>query len=102
MHQTIIKTARQLWNDETGALLSSEFVLIGTLLGIGLVVGIKTVRDALICELHEMASAISAWDSGWGHGKHPGKKKPAPNMIGNVADLNDDGLVTADEVLSAG
>ncbi len=47
------------WNDEAGFVVSSELVLIGTILVLGVVVGLATVRDQVVQELGDLALAIS-------------------------------------------
>ena len=45
--------------DEHGFVVSSELVLIGTILVLGVVVGLATVRDQVVQELGDLALAIS-------------------------------------------
>ncbi|QDT42253.1 hypothetical protein Pan241w_23350 [Gimesia alba] len=49
----------KFWNDEAGFVVSSELVLIGTILVLGVVVGLATVRDQVVQELGDLALAIS-------------------------------------------
>ncbi len=51
---------RQFSLDESGFLLSSEAVILGTLFVIGLVVGLAEVRNATVQELADFSQAI-AW-----------------------------------------
>jgi Flp pilus assembly pilin Flp len=53
---------KRFWNDEAGAVLTAEFVLLATVLGIGLITGIATLRDALLTELADLAAAITTMD----------------------------------------
>lgn len=53
---------RKLRNDECGGVVSAELVLVGTLMVIGILPGIVTVRDAILTELADLAAAISAAD----------------------------------------
>jgi hypothetical protein len=48
----------RLWNEETGAVVSAELLLVGTILVIGTVVGLKSVRDSVVTELADVAQAI--------------------------------------------
>lgn len=48
----------RLWNDEAGAVLSAEIVLVATILVIGSIVGLKSVRDSVVAELADVAQAI--------------------------------------------
>lgn len=49
----------RLWNDEAGFVVSAELVLIATVLVIGLLVGLATVRDNIVMELADVADAFS-------------------------------------------
>ena len=49
----------RLWNDEGGAIISAELVLVATILVIGMIVGLKSVRDAVVTELADVGQAIS-------------------------------------------
>jgi hypothetical protein len=48
----------QLWRDDLGFVVSAELVLIGTILVIGMIVGLATVRDQVVQELGDFALAI--------------------------------------------
>jgi hypothetical protein len=49
---------RRLWNDECGAILSAELVLLMTILVIGQIVGLKAIQTALVNELADIAAAF--------------------------------------------
>jgi Flp pilus assembly pilin Flp len=49
---------QKLWNDESGFIVSAELVLIATILVIGMIVGLVTVRDHVVQELGDIAGAI--------------------------------------------
>lgn len=51
---------KRLWQDDTGAILSVEWVFLVTILVIGLVTGLKAVQSAVLNELEEIAGAIGA------------------------------------------
>jgi hypothetical protein len=51
---------RALWNDEAGFVITSELLLIVTIMVIGLIVGFVAVRDAVVTELADVAAAIGA------------------------------------------
>ena len=57
MNSSSLKTVRT--RRRHGA-VSVEYVLLVTVLGIGVLVGLATVRDALINELEDLATAIMA------------------------------------------
>jgi Flp pilus assembly pilin Flp len=50
---------RKLWNDETGAIVSAEIMLVATILVIGVIVGLKSVRDSVVTELADVAQALA-------------------------------------------
>jgi hypothetical protein len=51
---------RNLLNDEAGFLVSAELVLVFSLVFCAVAVGVATVRDALVTELHDVSEAIGA------------------------------------------
>jgi Flp pilus assembly pilin Flp len=58
---------RKLWNDEAGAVISAEIVLVATILVIGMVVGLKSVRDSVVTELADVAQAIANLDQSYSY-----------------------------------
>ena len=48
----------KLWNDEAGFIVSAELVLIATILVLGMIVGLVSVRDQVVQELGDIAIAI--------------------------------------------
>ena len=55
---------KRIWNDESGV-LTFEWILLITLLVIGIVGGLAAVRDAYIIELSSVADAITSLDTGY-------------------------------------
>lgn len=53
---------KALLNDEAGFVVSTELVLVATILVIGLIVGQTTLRDNVVTELGDTAVAIAAVD----------------------------------------
>jgi hypothetical protein len=51
-------TVKQLWNDESGFIASTDLLLISTILVIGLLVGLVSVRDQIVQELGDVALAV--------------------------------------------
>ncbi|MCE9605433.1 MAG: hypothetical protein K8U03_11095 [Planctomycetia bacterium] len=49
----------RLWNEEVGAIVSAEIMLIATILVLGVIVGLKSVRDSVVTELADVAQAIA-------------------------------------------
>lgn len=58
------KVLSRLWNEEDGV-LTFEWVLLVTLLTIGVVGGIAAARDAIIDELGDVAQAMLALDQSY-------------------------------------
>jgi Flp pilus assembly pilin Flp len=55
---------KRLWLDESGTLLSSEYLILGTLLTLGLIVGISAARNAIYSELEDYAAALEGLQAG--------------------------------------
>ena len=53
---------KALWNDESGVILSAEIVLIGTILILGMIVGLVELQCAIIGELSDLSSAFGNFD----------------------------------------
>jgi uncharacterized protein YoxC len=52
-------TIKRLWSEQTGAIVSAEIMLVGTILVLGVIVGLKSVRDSVVTELADVGQAIS-------------------------------------------
>ena len=63
-----MRAAIRLWNEEQGAIISAEIMLVGTLLVIGVIVGIKSVRDAVVTEMADVAQAMNSASQGFWYG----------------------------------
>lgn len=49
----------RLCNDETGAILSAEVMLVASVLVIGVIAGLTSLRDTIITELADVAQALA-------------------------------------------
>ncbi len=56
---------KRLWSDDQGALIAMEFLFVATILVIGIVVGLSSVKNAVNAELTELANAILALSQGY-------------------------------------
>jgi hypothetical protein len=56
---------KNLWLDDTGALISMEYLFVATILVIGTIIGLATLRDAINVELTELANAVMALSQGF-------------------------------------
>uniref|UniRef100_A0A7C4LIR7 Branched-chain amino acid aminotransferase n=1 Tax=Schlesneria paludicola TaxID=360056 RepID=A0A7C4LIR7_9PLAN len=62
------KFALRLWRDEAGFVVSTELVLVATIVVIGLITGLTTIRDQVSTELADVADAISEVDQSYSFG----------------------------------
>lgn len=51
---------RTFIDDQSGFVLSSEFLIIATLVVCGTVVGMASIKDSLVLELHDVSEAVGA------------------------------------------
>jgi Flp pilus assembly pilin Flp len=58
------KTFSQMWNDDAG-IVALEYLLVGTIVGLALVVGLSAVSSAINAELVELGNAILALDQSY-------------------------------------
>lgn len=49
---------KKLWNDEAGV-VSLEYLLLATIVGLGLIVGFVALRNSMVSEFNELAGAIT-------------------------------------------
>jgi len=57
----------KLWNDEAGFVVSAELVLVATLLVIGMVVGLTSLRNQVVQELTDVGAAIGMISQGYSY-----------------------------------
>ena len=77
---------RKLWNDEAGAILSAELVLIMTILVIGMIVGLSELQDAVVNELNDVGEAIGSLNQSYFyHGQSASDgRRPKSATFGSV------------------
>lgn len=63
---------KKLWSDDQGALIAMEFLFVATILVIGIIAGLASVRTAVNTELSELANAILALSQGYTIGGQQG------------------------------
>lgn len=49
----------RFWSDEAGFVVSTELALVATILVIGLIVGLTSIRDQVVQELADIAGMVS-------------------------------------------
>lgn len=68
----------RLLQDENGFLMSAELILLGTIVVLGLVVGLTEISFAINNELEDVASAFSSMNQSYSahgsHSKHKGRR----------------------------
>ena len=53
---------RRLWRDTHGAVISSEVAVVGTILLLGVIVGLGALKMAILSEAQDVGQAIHAVD----------------------------------------
>lgn len=61
----MLTTLKSLWSDENGFVISTELMIVATVLVLGLIVGFAQIRDQLVQELGDVAMAISNFDQSY-------------------------------------
>jgi len=52
--------SRSLWSDDAGFVISAELVLVATILVIGMIVGLTSLRNQVVQELVDVGQAIGS------------------------------------------
>lgn len=60
-----MKTLRRFYSDEAGFVASADLILISTVLVLGIIVGLATLRDSITNELGDMSSALGQLNQGY-------------------------------------
>ena len=60
-----MKMITRFWRDEAGSVGSAEVMFLMTLLAIGMIVGIKSLRDAAVTEFADYGQALSNLDQSY-------------------------------------
>lgn len=87
---------KHLWNDEAGFTVSTELALLATMVVIGLIVGIDTLRVAVVQEFGDLGMALGELNQSY---SYPGVACPVGAAVGSdYADQTDlcEGADTAD------
>jgi Flp pilus assembly pilin Flp len=62
----------RVWQDDSGALIATEWVFIATMLVLGLVTGLSALSSAINGELLDLANAISSLNQSYSFGGSSG------------------------------
>lgn len=90
--QPAAQQPRSWWSDERGSVLSAELVFLVSLLALGLIVGVKSLRDSAITEWADFAQAIGNLDQSYNiPDSAPGMAIPDGSGFEDLRDFCDDG-----------
>jgi len=76
-----------MWNDEAGFVVSTELALVATILVIGMVVGLTSIRDQVVQELADIAGMVSQLNQSYSFSAITGHHSSTAGSYG--ADLTD-------------
>lgn len=82
----------KLWNDEAGFIVSAELVLIATILVLGMIVGLVSVRDQVVQELGDVALAFGRLNQSYSFSAITGHTSSTSGAVfADTADVCDSG-----------
>jgi hypothetical protein len=84
---------RRLWNDDCGALLATEWLVVATILVIGLIPGLIALRQGVLTGLVDFGNAASSVDQSYSFCGH---KSECRSCLDCDRDGNRSGLATTD------
>ena len=67
---------RKLWNDQAGFIVSGELVLVATIVVVGMIVGLASLRNQVVQELVGVGQPVGALSQSYsipGLGQQPGQ-----------------------------
>ena len=73
----------KLWNDQDGVIVSSEIILVGTILVIGSVVGLSTLQSAVTAELVDAANSVESMGGDQGDTSFVSNSDAVPEISGD-------------------
>lgn len=85
-----MRILRRFWSDQRGSVQTLELILIATVLGLGLVVGLATVRNAVVLELGDTAQAIRKIHNNFGD-MDQGSSSPDCIVVGSTPASHESG-----------
>ena len=74
---------RKLWNDQAGMIVSSEIILVGTILVLGSIAGLTSLHYALNAELNDAANAVESMGGGRGDTYSLSDSEGVPEVSGD-------------------
>ena len=76
-----MRYARALWQDERGITGAMGLLLLATILAIGAIVGLTTLRDQIVQEMGDMAVALESLDQSFDGGVLLGSYVDPPTAL---------------------
>jgi len=61
-----VSLLRRLWNDDCGALLATEWVVVATIIVLGIIPGLIAIRQGTLSELIDFSHATTSLDQSYG------------------------------------
>jgi Flp pilus assembly pilin Flp len=58
---------QSLWKDQSGFVVSTELMIVATILVVGLIAGVAHVRTQLVQELSDLGTAVSNFDQSYSY-----------------------------------
>lgn len=58
---------KHLWRDQSGVVISTDLILVGTILGLGLIVGLVSLRNQVVQEFADTANAVGSLNQGYSY-----------------------------------
>jgi hypothetical protein len=62
-----MSTLRKFWNDDAGFIVSAELVLVATILVIGMIVGLTSLRNQVVQELVDVGQSIGSMSQSYAY-----------------------------------
>jgi hypothetical protein len=82
---------QRLWGDDSGVILTLEIILIATVVLLGVLVGLASLRDGIITELADLGGSISNLDQSYVlHGAVSHSSATAGTVFNDLNDFGDD------------
>jgi hypothetical protein len=61
----LTKLLGKLWNDDCGAVISTEYMALGSVVVLGSIGGLAAMRDASVSEMQEYGNAVQSLDQSY-------------------------------------
>ncbi len=61
----IFKKLKRLWQDEAGIIATTDLILITTILGLGIIVGVVMLRNQVVQEFGDLSTAVGGLDQSY-------------------------------------